>query len=129
HPEDIEQVVAQRRWVRFIQGLGGVIAIVGIALVLFTFIVMLVNPDDDTGSFIALVIWGFLALAVLIWCWFYVSSYGLVGIWSRQDGYGFRRTSSTSARSATDEGISTARVVPAPRVLREEGAPPLVEED
>lgn len=113
NPEDIDRTVAQRRWVRFIQGLGGVIAIAGTAMVLFTFIVMLVNPDDETGSFIALVTWGFLAVAVLIWCWFYVSSFGLLGIWSRREGYGFRKRSSYPEPSAM-KGISTARVVPSP---------------
>lgn len=114
-PEDIDRTVAQRRWVRFIQGLGGVLAIAGTAMVLFTFIVMLVNPDDETGSVIALAIWGFLAVAVLVWCWFYVSNYGVAGIWSREEGYGFRRTASSRRRVFT-EGISTARVISTPDV-------------
>lgn len=111
NPEDIDRTVEQRRWVRFIQGLGGVIAIAGTAMVLFTFIVMLVNPDDETGEFIALVTWGFLAVAILIWCWFYVSSYGLLGIWSRQDGYGLRGRASASPHVAL-ESVSSARIVP-----------------
>lgn len=116
NPEDIDRVVERQRWVRFIQGLGGVIAIAGTAMVLFTFIIMLVNPDDDTGRFIALVIWGFLGISVLIWCWFYVSAYGLGGIWSREAGYGFRGVPTRDSSEMSLEGVSTARVVPAPRV-------------
>src|SRR5690554_6814074 len=86
NPEDIDRSILQRRWIRFIQGLGGVISIAGTALVVFTFVVMLINPDDDTGSMVALVTWGFLTLAVLIWCWFYVSSFGVTGVWSREEG-------------------------------------------
>ena len=113
NPEDIDRTVELRRWVRFLQGLGGVFAIAGTAMVLFTFVIMLVNPDDETGAFIALVLWGFFAITVLLWCWFYVSSYGLLGIWSRQSGYGFRASSSYPARS-TSAGASTSRVVRPP---------------
>lgn len=116
NPEDRDLVVAQRRWVRFIQGLGGVIAIAGTAMVVFTFIIMLVNPDDETGSFTALVVWGFLIVAVLVWCGFYVSRYGLTGIWSRDHGYGLRGGKMTSLSPSTRSGLSTTRVVPKPRV-------------
>lgn len=107
NPEDIDQTILQRRWVRFIQGLGGVIAISGTAFVLFTFVIMLVNPDDETGAFTSMVIWGFLTVAILIWCWFYVASYGTTGVWSRQSGY---RAWQPSGISGTDKVLSRSRV-------------------
>lgn len=115
-PQDIEREVEQRRWVRFIQGLGGVIAIGGTAMVLFTFIVMLINPDDVTGRQISLAVWAFLAVGVLIWCWMYVSRYGVLGIWSRETGYGFRTSQMKSARPSSLSSSSTARVTPKPRI-------------
>lgn len=111
-PQDIDRVIEQRRWIRFIQGLGGVIAIAGTAMVLFTFVIMLVNPDDETGAFTALVIWGFLALAIMIWCWFYVSHFGLTGIWSRESGYGFWGAKGPEAAPQGDPVYSVAREVP-----------------
>ena len=123
-PDDVDRSILQRRWIRFIQGLGGVISIAGTAMVVFTFVIMLVNPDDGTGSFIALVSWGFLAFAILIWCWFYVSSFGALGIWSRDDGYGFRsRSTSRLATSGETTALSTSRVVPKPRISDRTAAP------
>lgn len=106
NPEDIDQTVLQHRWVRFIQGLGGVIAIAGVAFVLFTFVIMLVNPDNEIGAFISMVIWGFLAIAILIWCWFYVASYGVTGIWSRHSGY---RSIQPASIAYTKNDPSTSR--------------------
>ena len=123
NPEDIDRSILQRRWIRFIQGLGGVISIAGTALVVFTFVVMLINPDDDTGSMVALVTWGFLTLAVLIWCWFYVSSFGVTGVWSREEGYGFRKKPLSSRTRSNEAGLSTTRVVPKPRVTGRTGEP------
>jgi hypothetical protein len=114
-PENVDLTVARRRWVRFIQGLGGVIAIAGTAMVLFTFVVMLVNPDDETGGLTAMVIWGFLVIAILIWCWFYVSRFGLVGIWTRENGYGLVGGHRASVPRTTDAGLSPNRVIPGPR--------------
>lgn len=113
-PNNIDDTVLRRRWVRFIQGLGGVIAIAGTAMVLFTFVTMLMNPDDETGSFTTLVIWGFLVIAVLAWCWFYVSSYGLTGIWSRTHGYGLRKSDPRSQPRKSERSISTSRVITVP---------------
>ena len=88
--EDPDFLVQQRFWVRFVQGLGGVIAIAGTTMVLMTFVVVLMNPTDDTGMTIAMAIWGFVLVIVLVWCWLYLSRFGLAGIWSRANGYGFR---------------------------------------
>lgn len=97
---DIEGEVAQRSWIRFVQGLGGVIAIVGTALVLLTFVIMLVNPSNQTGAIISVIVWGLLLVAVLVWSWLYIAKYGLIGLWSREEGYGFR-SSGRRARSVS----------------------------
>lgn len=114
--EDIDRSVLKHRWIRFIQGLGGVVSIAGTALVGFTFIIMLVNPDDETGSVIALATWAFLTIAILIWCWFYVSSFGTAGIWSREEGYGFRKASTSRLTRSKEPAFTTSRVVPKPRI-------------
>lgn len=93
---DIDAQVKRRFWVRFIQGVGGVIAIAGTAFVFVTFVVMLVNPDDETGSFTALVVWGFLVVALLAWCWLYFGRFGLTGIWCEEEGYGLRASGSSA---------------------------------
>lgn len=85
---DPDLLVRKRFWNRFVQGLGGVLAIVGTGTVLLTFLVMLSNPDDDTGTMFSLVIWFFVSLIVLGWCLTYISHYGCTGIWSREEGYG-----------------------------------------
>lgn len=114
-PNDIDQSMLQRRWIRFTQGLGGVISIAGTAMVVFTFIIMLVNPSDETGAFVAQVIWAFVAIAVLIWCWFYVSSFGTLGIWSREAGYrSVLKQSSLTARGRSTD-LSSSKVVGQPR--------------
>ena len=89
--EDADFLVQRRFWVRFVQGLGGVIAIAGTTMVLMTFVVVLMNPTDDTGMTISMAIWGFILAVVLIWCGLYLSRFGLTGIWSRGSGYGFNR--------------------------------------
>lgn len=122
-PEDIDRTILQRRWIRFIQGLGGVISIAGTAMVAFTFITMLVNPDDETGGLIALAVWAFLAIAVLVWCWFYISNFGATGIWSPEEGYGIRGTATTSLSRSNNAGLSTTRVVPKPRIADRDIAP------
>lgn len=109
--ESAEYRVGQRFWVRFIQGLGGVIAIAGTAMVLMTFIVVLVNPSDSAGRTMAFAIWALILIAVLVWCWFYLSNYGLAGIWTRQGGYGIRGQSSPSLRSSTEPRVVTAKSV------------------
>lgn len=87
---DPDLLVRKRFWNRFVQGLGGVLAIVGTGTVLLTFLVMLSNPDDDTGTMFSLVILFFVCLIVLGWCLTYLSHYGCTGIWSREEGYGLR---------------------------------------
>lgn len=113
-PENTDQRVAQRCWTRFVQGLGGVIAIAGTAMVLITFVVMLINPDDETGSFMALVVWGFLLLSLLIWFWLYLSRFGLTGIWSRTEGYGLGSGSAATLRRSPSP--QHAEIAPKPRV-------------
>lgn len=114
---DVDFQVEQRFWVRFVQGLGGVVAIAGTTMVLMTFVVVLVNPDDDTGGQIALAIWAFVMVALLLWCWMYVKHYGLTGVWSRGGGYGFRTSSAPRRRSG--EAVTVASVSPKKRLNRE----------
>lgn len=103
--------VRKRFWNRFVQGLGGVLAIAGTATVLLTFLVMLSNPDDDTGTMFSLVIWLFVCLIVLGWCLTYLSHYGCTGIWSREEGYGFR-SAGDSRSSVIPRSRRSSRVAP-----------------
>lgn len=121
HDDDVDLQVEQRFWVRFIQGLGGAIAIAGVTLVLMTFVVVLVNPDDETGGLIALSIWAFLLVAMLLWCWMYVKHYGLTGVWSQREGYGLRKPKQPKARalSRSTEPSMGARVSATTRPDRE----------
>lgn len=126
--EDANFTVEQRFWVRFIQGLGGVVAIAGITMVLMTFVVVLVNPNDDTGGTIAMAIWAFILLAVVLWCGMYVKRFGLTGIWSRQGGYGFRRSAGTASprrktRNTLRTGTPENRPVSEPDAVRFEPVP------
>lgn len=125
---DIDQVIEQRNWVQFVQGLGGVIAICGSALVFLTFIVMLINPDDTTGGLTSIIVWGFLLVVVFGWCWIYFTQYGMFGIWSRETGYGFGSTPQLGRKSMADDSLAD-RPQPQPRVLRhvEPTDPPVFE--
>jgi hypothetical protein len=114
---DVDFQVEQRFWARFIQGLGGVIAIAGTTMVLMTFVVVLVNPDDDTGGQIALAIWAFVLVALVLWCCLYVKHYGLTGVWSRSGGYGFRGSSAPRRRSGESTEVSS--VSPKKRLNRD----------
>ena len=128
--ENAEYQVEQRFWVRFIQGLGGVLAIAGTAMVLLTFVVVLVNPSDSTGRNLALAIWTIVLLAVLVWCWFYISKYGLTGIWSRSDGYGFRGTQpSTALPTSTTRVVTSRRLTQGQTESEEIGSPEVVNDD
>lgn len=108
--ENPEYQVEQRFWVRFIQGLGGVLAIAGTAFVLMTFVVVLVNPSDAMGRNLALGIWVVILISILAWCWFYIAQYGLTGIWSRSNGYGLRSTSSIP--TPTPRTVTTRKLSP-----------------
>lgn len=110
--EDVDLKVEQRFWTRFIQGLGGVVAIAGTTMVLMTFVVVLVNPDDETGGMIAMAIWAFILVALVLWCVMYVRHYGLTGVWTRSEGYGLRRSSGSQPRSRSAESSGVARVLP-----------------
>lgn len=110
---DSNQVYEQRNWVRFVQGLGGVIAICGSALVLLTFIIMLINPDDTTGGLTSIIVWGFLLVVVLSWCWLYFTQYGMIGIWSRATGYGFGSNPRADLGSASEGRRPMSRYRPA----------------
>lgn len=112
--EESNFVVEQRFWVRFIQGLGGVFAIVGTAMVLLTFVVVLLNPNDSTGTTISFAIWIFSIVAVLLWCVLYVHNYGLTGIWSRTGGY---RNPTAPSLSASTSGVNS--VQPKKRIERD----------
>lgn len=109
--------VGQRFWVRFIQGLGGVVAIAGTALVLLTFVVVLVNPSDAAGSKLAIAFWAAVMISILVWCWFYVSKFGLAGIWSRESGYGLGAQQSRSLRSSTGSRVPAARKVSSTKLI------------
>jgi hypothetical protein len=133
HVDDVDFQVEQRFWVRFIQGLGGVVAIAGTAMVLMTFVVVLVNPDDDTGGLVALAIWAFIMITLLLWCWMYVRHYGLTGVWSRSGGYGFRKSSASRSPRRSGEVTPIAGISPKKRLIREDdvdsASPSLAEAD
>lgn len=120
--DDVDLKVEQRFWARFIQGLGGAIAIAGTTIVLMTFVVVLVNPDDSTGAQIAMAIWAFILVAMLLWCVMYVKHYGLTGVWTQGEGYGFRRSSVSQLRSRSAERPVGSRVSPTRRLTRVEDA-------
>lgn len=123
--ENAEYLVEQRFWVRFIQGLGGVIAIGGTAMVLLTFVVVLINPTDTSGRNVSIGIWAVIMISVLVWCWFYISKYGLAGIWSRQNGYGFRNFVPTTSLNTSDSRVvTTGRVSPRKRIDRTDPVSP-----
>ncbi|MCA9834335.1 MAG: hypothetical protein KC435_10330 [Thermomicrobiales bacterium] len=103
--------VYKRFWNRFVQGLGGVLAIAGSAMVILTFLVMLLNPADETGELFALVVWISIVLIIFGWCWAYMRRYGTTGIWSREEGYGFRSQSPKVARAARVSPRASAPVV------------------
>lgn len=131
--DDVDFQVEQRFWIRFIQGLGGVIAIAGTTMVLMTFVVVLANPDDDTGGLIAMAIWAFITIALMLWCLMYVKHYGLTGVWSRRSGYGFRTASVPVSSRRTSEVTTVASIAPKKRLNREEDVvptgPSLIEAD
>lgn len=99
--DSTDRYVYKRFWNRFVQGLGGVLAIAGTAMVVLTFLVMLLNPADETGEMFALVVWVAISLIVFGWCWAYLRRYGTTGIWSQEEGYGFRSRRPKPARVAT----------------------------
>lgn len=99
--DEADQIVRKRFWNRFIQGLGGMLAISGTIIVFLTFLIMLFNPDDGTGARLALVIWASIAAVVICWSWMYHSRFGSIGIWSREDGYGFRSPANASRLSTS----------------------------
>lgn len=71
---------AQASWSRFTSGLGATIATAGAVLVLFTFVLMFVNPGDSVGVMVALIISAATLIGVAVWAWLYFSRYGTWGI-------------------------------------------------
>lgn len=67
-------------WRRFSAGLGTLLATIGMAFVLATFILILVNPSTRAGTWTAAVLFALTLVAAGVWSWLYVSRYGTFGI-------------------------------------------------
>lgn len=67
-------------WRRFSGGLGALIATAGMAVVLVTFILILVNPSASIGTWVAIAMFALTLVAAAVWTWLYVSQYGTFGI-------------------------------------------------
>ena len=76
---------ARSSWMRFTTGLGAVIATAGAVLVLTTFLLMLLNPGDDTGRTVALVVTGLMLVGVAVWSWFFHDRFGSWGVVATPD--------------------------------------------
>lgn len=109
---DVDAQVKRRFWVRFIQGAGGIIAIAGTAFVFVTFVVMLINPDDETGSLTSYVVWGFLIVSLLAWCWLYFGRFGITGIWCKEEGYGLLGNSGGTRREKPMSRVTSRTTAP-----------------
>lgn len=95
-------LMAKISWRRFAAGLGAVIATAGAALILITFILILINPGDSTGSLVAWICFGLILLAVAVWAWFYVGRYGIHGVLpDRQEASHIFRSKQEPARPLT----------------------------
>ncbi len=94
--------VQRRFWHRFIQGLGGLFAILGTVITGFTILVILIDPDDGTGVAVTLGLWGVAIVATLGWCWLYTARFGVAGVWRR--GYGYRSVPSSTAAATPLRG-------------------------
>jgi hypothetical protein len=71
---------ARTSWTRFAEGLGAVIATCGAVLVLFTFALMLLNPGDDIGVMVCLIVSVAALIGVAVWAWMYFDRYGSLGV-------------------------------------------------
>jgi hypothetical protein len=79
-PQGAEKIMARLSWRRFVSALGAVIVTSGVALILVTFIIILINPGDQVGSRIAWICFALIVLAVAVWLWLYVGRFGIYGI-------------------------------------------------
>ncbi len=77
-----EYATARASWTRFTAGLGAVIATGGAALVLATFLLMLLDPGNSIGNIVALVVTGLMLIGVAVWSWLYVEKFGSWGVLS-----------------------------------------------
>lgn len=71
---------ARASWTRFAEGLGAVVATCGAVLVLFTFVLMLLNPGDDIGVMVCLIVTAASLIGVAVWAWMYFERYGSLGV-------------------------------------------------
>lgn len=80
-----EQYDVQRRWVQFTEGLGAVVAVIGIIVVLVTVILLLMDANNDVGNATTLSLAGLGIVATLVWAWLFNSRFGLDGVatWRR----------------------------------------------
>ena len=108
---------ARSAWRRFTAGLGAVIATIGAALVLLTFILMLVNPGDGIGSAVALSVTGLMLVGVAVWAWLFFSRFGGWGITATPDpltSYAPAHYDSRDAMTSPMTARSQARVTDEP---------------
>lgn len=101
-----DYVSARASWTRFASGLGAVIATGGAALVLVTFFLMLLDPGDDIGNIVALVVTGLMLVGVAVWAWLYFErfgSWGVVSLPSALSSHEPLRFDSTPSRSRRED--------------------------
>lgn len=103
-----ERLLAKLSWSRFMTGLGSVIATAGAALILITFITMIINPGDDTGGLVASIAFVLILIAAAVWSWLYVGRYGVHGILPE------RRDESSIFRSRKEKDVPVEAPEPAP---------------
>lgn len=75
-----DYATARASWTRFTAGLGAVIATGGAALVLVTFLLMLLDPGNSIGNIVALVVTGLMLIGVAVWSWLYFEKFGSWGV-------------------------------------------------
>lgn len=97
---------ARSAWRRFTAGLGAVIATAGAALVLLTFILMLINPGDGIGSTIALSVTGLLLIAIAVWAWLFFTRFGPWGIVAMPNALGSYEPARYDGRAAETSPVT-----------------------
>jgi hypothetical protein len=109
---------ARSSWLRFATGLGAAIATGGAALVIATFILMLVNPGDNIGATAALIVSGLMILGVAAWAFLFFDKFGSWGV-----------TATPEALVRDEPEIATSQPAPAVAAPIAASAPEPVQED
>lgn len=108
-----EYTSARSSWARFTAGLGAVIATGGAALVLVTFLLMLLDPGNGIGNTVALVVTGLMLVGVAVWAWLYFEKFGTWGVVSLPNAlssYEPMRYDGTRSRSRREDAAGEPAV-------------------